>query len=37
MATSREDCEQITFTCKQNNIILAVGHVLRYTPTNKKN
>jgi len=37
MATSREDCEQITFTCKQNNVILAVGHVLRYTPTNKKN
>jgi len=36
MATTREDCEAITFSCKQNNVILAVGHVLRYTPTNKK-
>eukprot|EP00794_Sanderia_malayensis_P018615 gene18615-20492_t len=32
MATTLQDCEDIVTACKQNKIILAVGHVLRYTP-----
>ncbi|KAL5004051.1 hypothetical protein ScPMuIL_017507 [Solemya velum] len=36
MAVTKEDCEAITATCKENNVILAVCHVLRYTPWAKK-
>ena len=32
MAPTLEDCEEITNVCKRNGVILAVGHVLRYTP-----
>ncbi|KAK3584612.1 hypothetical protein CHS0354_005205 [Potamilus streckersoni] len=32
MAVTEEDCREIIATCKENNIILAVCHVLRYTP-----
>ena len=32
IAPTLEDCEEIIKVCKRNGIILAVGHVLRYTP-----
>lgn len=32
MATSEEDCRAITESIKKNNVLFAVGHVLRYTP-----
>ena len=27
-----EDCKEIVQTCQENNVILSVCHVLRYTP-----
>lgn len=32
MAVTEKDCEAIVDACKANKTILAVGHVLRYTP-----
>ena len=32
MAPNLSDCEQIVKVCKEQGIILAVGHVLRYRP-----
>lgn len=32
MAVNEEDCKEIVKVCKENNVILAVCHVLRYTP-----
>ena len=32
MATTLEDCEEIVKACKENGVILAVSHVLRYKP-----
>ena len=32
MAPTLADCEEIVEACKRNKIILAIGHVLRYTP-----
>lgn len=36
MAVTAEDCKEIVSTCKENHTILAVCHVLRYTPWVKK-
>ena len=36
MAQTLKDCKKIVAACKDNNIILAVGHVLRYTPRYRK-
>lgn len=36
MAVTEADCREIVDTCKRNNSILAVCHVLRYTPWVKK-
>ncbi|EGG16566.1 putative oxidoreductase [Cavenderia fasciculata] len=36
MATSLEDCKRIVAAVKANNVILAVCHVLRYTPYTQK-
>ena len=36
IAPTLEECEEITNVCKRNEIIFAVGHVLRYTPHNLK-
>jgi len=36
MAINEEDCIAITKACTENNIILAVGHVMRYTPYTQK-
>lgn len=32
MAVTPEDCKEIVSTCKENGVMLAVGHVLRYHP-----
>eukprot|EP01006_Ploeotia_vitrea_P010819 TRINITY_DN28386_c0_g1_i1.p1 TRINITY_DN28386_c0_g1~~TRINITY_DN28386_c0_g1_i1.p1 ORF type:complete len:478 (-),score=46.04 TRINITY_DN28386_c0_g1_i1:1133-2536(-) len=32
MATTHEDCVQINQACQENNVVLAVCHVLRYLP-----
>lgn len=32
MAVTEEDCKEIVKVCKENKVILAVCHVLRYTP-----
>lgn len=32
MAVTEEECEEIVRTCQENNVILSVCHVLRYTP-----
>lgn len=32
MAPTMKECEEIVQACKENGIILAVGHVLRYKP-----
>lgn len=34
LATSWQDCEDIYNAVKRNGVLLAVGHVLRYTPLN---
>ena len=36
MATTEQDCKDIVSTVKSNNSILAVCHVLRYTPYSRK-
>ncbi|XP_033095416.1 uncharacterized protein LOC117099999 [Anneissia japonica] len=36
MAVTEEDCKAICAACKKNNVILAVGHVLRYFPPFQK-
>jgi predicted dehydrogenase len=36
MAVSEEDCIAITKAAKDNKVILAVGHVMRYTPYTRK-
>jgi len=36
MAISEEDCGAIAKAAQQNNVILAVGHVMRYTPYTQK-
>ncbi|XP_060062545.1 uncharacterized protein LOC132543104 [Ylistrum balloti] len=32
MAVNEDDCREIVKTCQENNVIVAVCHVLRYTP-----
>jgi predicted dehydrogenase len=32
MAVTEADCRAIVEAVKRNNVILAIGHVLRYTP-----
>ncbi|XP_043531877.1 uncharacterized protein zgc:154075 isoform X2 [Chiloscyllium plagiosum] len=32
MAVTVDDCKEIVLVCKENNVILAVCHVLRYSP-----
>ncbi|ANB10977.1 hypothetical protein AWJ20_3771 [Sugiyamaella lignohabitans] len=34
LATTLEDCEAIVKAVKENNVLLAIGHVLRYSPHN---
>ncbi|GAM17160.1 hypothetical protein SAMD00019534_003350, partial [Acytostelium subglobosum LB1] len=36
MAVSQEDCDRMVAAAKNNNVIFAVCHVLRYTPYNLK-
>ncbi|XP_073512844.1 putative oxidoreductase YteT isoform X1 [Phyllobates terribilis] len=36
MAVTPEDCREIVHTCKENGVILAVGHVMRYHPVSRK-
>ena len=36
MATQLEHCKEIVRVCKENNVLLAVCHVLRYLPVVKK-
>jgi predicted dehydrogenase len=36
MAVTAEDCRKIVKATKENNVILAVGHVMRYTPYTQK-
>jgi len=36
MAVTEEDCVQMVETCKKNNVLLCVGHVMRYTPYTQK-
>jgi predicted dehydrogenase len=36
MSVSEEECIEITKAVEKNNVILAVGHVLRYTPYSRK-
>jgi len=36
MAVKESECQQIASVCQQHNVILSVGHVLRYTPCNQK-
>jgi len=36
MSVSEQECIEITEAVKRNNVILAVGHVLRYTPYSQK-
>ncbi|KAM4014990.1 putative oxidoreductase YteT [Anomaloglossus baeobatrachus] len=36
MAVTPEDCCEIVNACKENGIILAVGHVMRYHPVSRK-
>ncbi|XP_052278432.1 uncharacterized protein LOC127876940 isoform X12 [Dreissena polymorpha] len=36
MAVTEADCREIVATCKENNVILSVCHVLRYIPWVKK-
>ncbi|XP_030078363.1 uncharacterized protein LOC115482595 [Microcaecilia unicolor] len=36
MAVTPEDCEEIVSVCKENGVMLAVGHILRYYPVSQK-
>ncbi|KAM3921675.1 scyllo-inositol 2-dehydrogenase (NAD(+))-like isoform 3-T3 [Leptodactylus fuscus] len=36
MAVTPEDCCEIVNACKENGVILAVGHVMRYHPVSRK-
>nr|XP_033777288.1 uncharacterized protein LOC117348848 isoform X2 [Geotrypetes seraphini] len=36
MAVTPEDCEEIVSVCKENGVMLAVGHILRYYPVAQK-
>ncbi|CAH2319782.1 PREDICTED: uncharacterized protein LOC108697669 isoform X1 [Pelobates cultripes] len=36
MAVTPEDCCEIVSTCKENSVMLAVGHVMRYHPVSQK-
>lgn len=36
MAVSEEDCKEIARVCKENNVMMCVCHVLRYSPAMKK-
>ncbi|XP_073441693.1 uncharacterized protein [Dendrobates tinctorius] len=36
MAVTPEDCCEIVNTCKENGVLLAVGHVMRYHPVSRK-
>ncbi|XP_069804416.1 putative oxidoreductase YteT [Dendropsophus ebraccatus] len=36
MAVTPEDCHEIVTTCKENGVLLAVGHVMRYHPVSRK-
>jgi predicted dehydrogenase len=36
MAVSKEDCVKMTEAALRNNVIMAVGHVMRYTPFTQK-
>ncbi|KAM4703143.1 putative oxidoreductase YteT [Rhinophrynus dorsalis] len=36
MAVTPEDCIEIVSVCKENGVMLAVGHVLRYHPVSQK-
>jgi len=36
LAVKEEDCKRIVKAAKDNNVILAVGHVMRYTPYTQK-
>eukprot|EP00050_Salpingoeca_kvevrii_P015251 m.45074 g.45074 ORF g.45074 m.45074 type:complete len:112 (-) comp6226_c0_seq4:46-381(-) len=36
MATTRADCVAIVQACREADVLLCVGHVLRYTPANRK-
>ena len=33
---SRDGCRKIVETCKENNVMLAICHVLRYSPQARK-
>lgn len=36
MAVTPEDCNEIVNACKENGVMLAVGHVMRYHPVSRK-
>lgn len=36
MAVTEADCQDIADACREHKVMLAVGHVLRYTPVNKR-
>ncbi|XP_056410090.1 glucose-6-phosphate 3-dehydrogenase-like [Hyla sarda] len=36
MAVTPEDCHEIVNACKENDVMLAVGHVMRYHPVSRK-
>ncbi|XP_072282794.1 putative oxidoreductase YteT isoform X1 [Pyxicephalus adspersus] len=36
MAVTPEDCSEIVSACKENGVMLAVGHVLRYHPVSRQ-
>ena len=36
MATTAEDCQRIRNAVRENNALLAVCHVMRYTPYSRK-
>jgi len=36
ISTRLDECAEITRVCKENDIFLSVGHVLRYAPWNRK-
>ena len=36
MAVKKEECESICEAVERNKVILAIGHVMRYTPYSRK-
>ncbi|XP_078679376.1 putative oxidoreductase YteT isoform X1 [Branchiostoma floridae x Branchiostoma belcheri] len=36
MALTVEDCREVVAACERNNVILSVGHILRYSPPVRK-